>query len=150
MVKINHDRQKRGKNKESIDLMRVKDENSISKWTPRPSPGNNNNTRCLVIESKKQQQYSKQPTKESVMVSVLYFAQARIAADGMSSEAITFPYRKTNKDEVLRIIGKRHPHLNTLRKIIQISVNCKVVSKGETITLNERDEIALLPPIAGG
>lgn len=149
MVKINRDHQKRDKNKESIDLMRVKDEKSVSKWTPRPSPGNNN-TRCLVIESKKQQQYSKQPTKESVMVSVLYFAQARIAADGISSEAITFPYHKTNKDEVLRIIGKRHPHLNTLRKIIQISVNCKVVSTGETITLNERDEIALLPPIAGG
>jgi molybdopterin converting factor small subunit len=88
--------------------------------------------------------------KDIIMVSVLYFAQARMAADGIRVEKITLPNQKMNSDEILTIIEKIHPKIHSLKRLMQISINCKTIRLEETITLNEGDEIALLPPIAGG
>ena len=88
--------------------------------------------------------------KDIIMVSVLYFAQARMAADGIRVEKITLPNQKMNSDEILTIVEKIHPKIHPLKRLMQISINCKTIHPKETITLNEGDEIALIPPIAGG
>jgi molybdopterin converting factor small subunit len=147
MSKFNRGDMKKSKNEKSTERMIIKD------CTGRPTNCTDNTTNKInghVLDFRCGKKYDGQQIKEYVRVSVLYFAQARVAADGVSSDMITFPRDRINKDQILSIIFKEHPQLNFLSRIIQLSVNCKVLSNMETLTLSEEDQIALLPPIAGG
>jgi molybdopterin converting factor small subunit len=89
---------------------------------------------------KKQQTYTIYPINStnimemsisSIKVKVLYFANAKEAAGTQEEQFIL-----------------SNPTIKDLVKTISISVNRKVIS--EDILLNDKDEIALLPPVAGG
>jgi molybdopterin converting factor subunit 1 len=82
----------------------------------------------------------------SIKVKVLYFAQAREAA-GASEEEITLPY-PAFIDSLFTKILEYHPDIETIREIVSVSVNYKIMN--ENIALRKGDEIALLPPVTGG
>jgi|1185.fasta_scaffold02727_3 molybdopterin converting factor subunit 1 len=104
---------------------------------------------------KKQQTYTIYPVNStnimemsisSIKVKVLYFANAKEAAGTQEEQFILS--NPTSSDLLLRRILEIHPGIKDLVKTISISVNRKVIS--EDILLNDKDEIALLPPVAGG
>lgn len=104
---------------------------------------------------KKQQTYTIYPISStiiikmsisSIKVKVLYFANAKEIA-GTHEEEFTLS-TPTSTDFLLRRILEIHPGIKDLRKTISISVNCKIIS--EDVILNDEDEVALLPPVAGG
>ncbi len=79
-------------------------------------------------------------------MSVLYFAQAREAA-GTGREAIILP-RPGTIEELLSRALKKHPGLVKMKGSIKVAVNFELVEGGRE--LRDGDEVALLPPVAGG
>ncbi len=79
-------------------------------------------------------------------MSVLYFAQAREAA-GTGEEAINLP-RPATIEAVLSQALKEHPALLKMKSSIRVAVNFELVDGGTE--LRDGDEVALLPPVAGG
>ncbi len=79
-------------------------------------------------------------------VSVLYFAQAREAA-GTGGEEMTFSDHSTI-DSLLSTVSKNHPKLAAMKRSIRIAVNSQL-AEPRTL-LHDGDEVALLPPVAGG
>jgi molybdopterin synthase sulfur carrier subunit len=82
----------------------------------------------------------------SIKVKVLYFANAKEVTGTREEEFILS--NPASSDLLLRRILEIHPGIKNLRKTISISVNRKIIS--EDIPLNDKDEVALLPPVAGG
>jgi molybdopterin converting factor subunit 1 len=82
----------------------------------------------------------------SIKVKVLYFANAKEVAGTREEEFILSA--PASSDLLLRRILEIHPGIKNLRKTISISVNRKIIS--EDLLLNDKDEVALLPPVAGG
>jgi molybdopterin converting factor subunit 1 len=82
----------------------------------------------------------------SIKVKVLYFANAKEVTGTREEEFILS--NQASSDILLRRILEIHPGIKNLRKTISISVNRKIIS--EDIPLNDKDEVALLPPVAGG
>jgi molybdopterin synthase sulfur carrier subunit len=116
-----------------------------------------NNTTCISLTCllKKQQTYTIYPISStiimkmsisSIKVKVLYFANAKEIA-GTREEEFTLS-NPASSDLLLRRILEIHPGIKDLRKTISISVNRKIIC--EDILLNDKDEVALLPPVAGG
>jgi molybdopterin converting factor subunit 1 len=79
-------------------------------------------------------------------VSVLYFAQAREAA-GTGQEAIALPLPGTIEELLSRAL-KEHPGLVKMKGSIRVAVNFELVDGGTE--LRDGDEVAFLPPVAGG
>ncbi len=79
-------------------------------------------------------------------VSLLYFAQARDIA-GTERERMLVTSPSTAK-ELVRQAAKSHPGLLTLERVIRVAVNQHVIDGN--ITLQDGDEVALLPPVMGG
>lgn len=77
---------------------------------------------------------------------VLYFAAAREAA-GRSSETLHLEPPLT-VGRVLDALVITHPALAPMTKSVRIAVNHEVVSSGTTV--EDGDEVAILPPVAGG
>lgn len=82
----------------------------------------------------------------SIKVKVLYFANVKEVAGTREEEFIIS--KPASSDLLLRKILEVHPGIKDLTNTITISVNCKVIL--EDILLNDEDEVALLPPVAGG
>ena len=82
----------------------------------------------------------------SIKVKVLYFANAKEVAGTREEEFILS--NPASSDFLLRRILEIHPGIKNLRKTISISVNRKITF--EDLLLNDKDEVALLPPVAGG
>lgn len=81
-----------------------------------------------------------------VKVSVLYFAQARDAL-GKARESVDVP-RGATASQLLEKVSRGSPALASLRGSVRLSVNSEVVSADHR--LEEGDEVAVLPPVAGG
>jgi molybdopterin converting factor subunit 1 len=79
-------------------------------------------------------------------VSVLYFAQAR-EATGTGQEAMTLSDHSTI-EALLLTVSKTHPKLAAMKRSIRVAVNSQL-AEPRTV-LHEGDEVALLPPVAGG
>jgi len=79
-------------------------------------------------------------------VSVLYFAQAREAA-GTGEEAMTLSDHSTI-EALLSTVSKNHPKLAAMKRSIKVAVNSQL-AEPRTV-LHDGDEVALLPPVAGG
>jgi molybdopterin converting factor subunit 1 len=79
-------------------------------------------------------------------IRVLYFAHAR---DSAGRAAETFMLEKpTTTEELLKRIVEAHPKLAELKSSIRMSVNRELAT--ESILVRDGDEVALLPPVAGG
>jgi len=81
-----------------------------------------------------------------LMVKVLYFASAQ-GLTNLKSEAVRLRDGSSVKDlaaEMLRL----HPALKTIEPTIRYSVNFEIAESDTAI--HEGDEVAVLPPVAGG
>lgn len=79
-------------------------------------------------------------------VRVRYFAAHKELA-GLAEERVTVP-DGTTVGELLEVVMVSHPELEGLRRDTVVSVNRGVGSSGTV--LEDGDDVALLPPIAGG
>jgi molybdopterin converting factor subunit 1 len=79
-------------------------------------------------------------------VRILYFAQAR-EARGKSEEILDF--QGSSVKELLSLIGKENPSLGRVLKSCSVALNMKIL-KDFNKKLSEGDEVAILPPVAGG
>ena len=78
--------------------------------------------------------------------SILYFASAR-EASGTARESVRVEPGTTVSD-VVEILLKSHPGLRPLQSSIRVALNQELVGPNEG--LSDGDELALLPPVAGG
>ena len=78
-------------------------------------------------------------------VEVLYFAAARERA---GTDRDGFDLQTPTVAELAKAIGARHPELAPLLPRLRFAVNRAFVSA--SATLKEEDEVALIPPVAGG
>ncbi|HYB08018.1 MAG TPA: MoaD/ThiS family protein [Nitrososphaerales archaeon] len=77
---------------------------------------------------------------------VLYFASAQGLAN-LKSESVRLKEGSSMKDmaaEMLRL----HPDLKSIERTIRYSVNFEIADSD--VTLHDGDEVAVLPPVAGG
>jgi molybdopterin synthase catalytic subunit len=79
-------------------------------------------------------------------VTVLYFAQARDRL-GIGHEALTLP-ASVGAAEVLAAIRSRHPAQATLIDRCRVAIDHQFVDS--PVSISERSEIALIPPVSGG
>lgn len=77
---------------------------------------------------------------------VLYFAVLRERL-GLADETIELP-PETTVATARSLLAAAHPEIATLLPRVQSAVNRTMV--GETHTLSDGDELALIPPVAGG
>jgi len=82
----------------------------------------------------------------SEKVRVLYFAIARDAT-GRNSETVQLD-SSISAGELLNRIVESHPALGPLRSALRLSVNRELVSEDRRV--HDGDEVAVLPPVAGG
>ena len=82
----------------------------------------------------------------SVRIELLYFAivRERVGADG---ETLEVP-AGTTCEQALRLLGERHPALVPLLPRLQGAVNREMADPKRVLC--EGDEVALIPPVAGG
>lgn len=66
---------------------------------------------------------------------------------GLDEEAVDIPAGSTAGD-VLRMVGDRYPSTASLLSRVAVAVNLEIASP--TVPLSNDDEVALLPPVAGG
>lgn len=79
-------------------------------------------------------------------VTVLYFAQAR---DRLGAERETLDLPPTvGANEVLAAIRARHPAQAALIDRCRVAIDCQFITG--PVVINERSEIALIPPVSGG
>lgn len=81
-----------------------------------------------------------------MMVRVLYFASAQGLANARSEE-MRLEEGSTVKDMASSML-RLHPSLKSIAPTIRYAVN--FVISGEGAELHEGDEVAILPPVAGG
>jgi molybdopterin converting factor small subunit len=82
----------------------------------------------------------------SIKVKVLYFANIKEVAGTREEEFIIS--NPASSDLLLHRIQEMHPCIRDLLKTMTISVNCRVIL--DNVLLKDADEVALLPPVAGG
>ena len=83
----------------------------------------------------------------SIKVKVLFFASARESA-GTGQEVIELESPALTST-LLCVLVEKYPELDFVGKQISVAVN-KVYLGHEDVQLRDGDEVALLPPIAGG
>ena len=81
-----------------------------------------------------------------MIVKVLYFASAQ-GLTGLKSESIRLKEGSTVKVMAVEML-RLHPSLESLEPTIRYSVNFEVADRNQP--LHEGDEVAVLPPVAGG
>jgi molybdopterin converting factor subunit 1 len=80
-------------------------------------------------------------------VHVLYFAAARELC-GCASEHVALEPGVTTARELLALLGARHARLQPLLHRMRLAVNGEIA--GDTQAIAAGDEVAVLPPVAGG
>jgi molybdopterin converting factor small subunit len=83
------------------------------------------------------------------MITVKLFGMTKSLADNQSSLTLALGKNQSVK-QVIELVNKRYPKIGELiyNKKILVSVNQEIAH--EETTLQEGDEVALLPPFAGG
>lgn len=85
-------------------------------------------------------------TTRMMTIQVLYFAAARELA-GTSSEQLVLDGSFSAKD-LVRHLAERHPRLAPYVGRMRLAINSEIVS--DAMSVQDGDEVALLPPVAGG
>ena len=83
------------------------------------------------------------------MITVKLFGMTKSLADNQSSLTLALGKNQSVKN-VIELVNKRYPKIGELinKKKVLVSVNQEIAH--EDTKLQEGDEIALLPPFAGG
>ena len=81
-----------------------------------------------------------------MIVKVLYFASAQGLAN-KKSESMRLGEGSSVKDMAVEML-RLHPDLKSIEPTIRYSVNFEI--EGEDTPLHDGDEVAVLPPVAGG
>ncbi len=79
-------------------------------------------------------------------VSVLYFAGMRDKT-GKASDEFDLPNPCTSAD-ILNRVSESYPHLSELCQRSRVAVGHDFIN--EAVEINERSEIAVIPPVSGG
>jgi molybdopterin synthase catalytic subunit len=84
-----------------------------------------------------------------MMITVKLFGMTKLIAGNKSTVSLSMPYEKTVK-EFVQILNAEYPQIGELidKKKVLVSVNQDIAHE-ETV-IHDGDEIALLPPFAGG
>lgn len=82
----------------------------------------------------------------SIHVKLLYFGQARDAS-GTREEDLSFPDGASVWDLMNRVSAS-HEGIEMIRGILKVAVNEEIAEPGRL--LHDGDDVALLPPVAGG
>ncbi|PZX46903.1 MoaD/ThiS family protein [Algoriphagus chordae] len=78
------------------------------------------------------------------MITVNYFGNI---AEAAQSDSEILDQKSLDLGELLDLLDSKYD----IRKFqFQVAVNRKIVSKQQTLSISEDDEVALLPPFAGG
>lgn len=80
-------------------------------------------------------------------VKILFFAKAR-ELTGKKECRITVPRRLSYVDLIDKVIGQFE--LERIRDTLILAVNEEFVPSDATLSLSEKDEIAVIPPLSGG
>jgi len=83
----------------------------------------------------------------SIKIKVLFFASARESAG--TGQVVIELHPPALASSLLRALTEEYPDLDIAGKKISVAVN-KAYLGEEDVQLREGDEVALLPPIAGG
>ena len=86
----------------------------------------------------------------NITLRMKFFAAARDMTN-VSEESLSVPSSYDTAD-LLQHLQKRYPKLATLQEQLPtiLAVNQSFLPVGETVKLQENDEVALIPPISGG
>ena len=82
-------------------------------------------------------------------IKILYFATAREAAAGLTEEIVELEDEAGTTELLARLLAL-HPALSSVMKSCILALNQEYVLKEDSRTLQDGDEIALIPPISGG
>ena len=78
------------------------------------------------------------------MITVNYFGNI---AEATQSDSEMLDHNSMSLEELLDLLNSKYD----LRKFqFQVAVNRKIIPKQQQLTISDSDEIALLPPFAGG
>jgi molybdopterin synthase catalytic subunit/molybdopterin converting factor small subunit len=83
----------------------------------------------------------------AVQVQVRYYAAARELAK-CDSETITLPALETSAQDLLEILGLRHPSLAPYLRRLRLAINDEL--RFDSPPLHSGDVIDIMPPVAGG
>lgn len=100
--------------------------------------------RTAVVTFSRARRARASPTEAMPSVQVLYFARAREVTGGLTEE--TFDAEDT--DQLKAALTAKHPALASVLQSAVLAVNQEYVT--ERLTLRDRDEVAIIPPISGG
>lgn len=107
--------------------------------TPPPSSGPPGPARSAVPPAAA-------PEGGGVTIKVLLFAQLRDRF-GADELAVALPQEATGAD-LLSWLGGRNPNVAGLLGVSRLAVNCEYVSQDHT--LQDADEVVVIPPVSGG
>lgn len=80
---------------------------------------------------------------------MLYFAKS-VELTGVKEEFVALPTPVSSRD-LWRLLLQRHPRLVVLQDQVVLAVCQQYVAIGDqVVTLNEGDEVAVVPPLSGG
>lgn len=78
------------------------------------------------------------------MITVNYFGNI---AEATQSDSETLDQKSMSLEDLLDLLDSKYD----LRKFqFQVAVNRKIIPKHQVMTISDSDEVALLPPFAGG
>ncbi|SFT76989.1 molybdopterin synthase sulfur carrier subunit [Algoriphagus locisalis] len=78
------------------------------------------------------------------MITVNYFGNI---AEATQSDSETLDQKSMSLEELLNLLDSKYD----IRKFqFQVAVNRKIIPKQQVLTISDSDEVALLPPFAGG
>jgi molybdopterin converting factor subunit 1 len=80
-------------------------------------------------------------------VKVLYFAGARDAV-GVGEEMLPVGTGTITVNELMDLLVARHPILGEYRGHVRLAVNCTFAGAADPVRAG--DEVAIIPPVAGG
>ncbi|CAL1531862.1 unnamed protein product [Lymnaea stagnalis] len=81
-------------------------------------------------------------------VTLLFFAKSREII-GHKEARLHIPSASTGR-HILKYIVKAYPELNLIANNLVLSLNEEYLELDRQVTLQENDEIAVIPPISGG
>uniref|UniRef100_A0A3P8VIS6 MOCS2A n=1 Tax=Cynoglossus semilaevis TaxID=244447 RepID=A0A3P8VIS6_CYNSE len=84
-------------------------------------------------------------------VCVLYFAKSAELTGLKEEEVAAVPTPISSRD-LWNLLLQRHPRLQTLQDRVVLAVRQQYVAIGDqvAVTLGDRDEVAVVPPLSGG
>ena len=89
-----------------------------------------------------------QQLTDQIMVKVLFFAKAKEIVQ--TSESNLTLASNLTVDQIYQALEKKWPKLKILKRTFALALNEEYLEQDSTVTLNQNDILAVIPPISGG